>query len=598
VQDSYGTDHEACRLVTDDDGHPPETLKVYPQPFLAAPGSQEIDVFVLLMTLFGGLALFLFGMDRLTTTLKTVAGDRMKTTLARLTGNRVSGFATGAGVTAVIQSSSVTTVLVVGFISAGLMTLPQSIGVILGAGIGTTITAQIIAFKVTKYALLLVALGFGAAFVTKRERIRSAGFGLMGLGLIFYGMAVMSEAMEPLRTYEPFLDAMTRLENPLLGIAVAALFTALVQSSSASIGIIIVLAGQGLVSLEAGISLLFGANIGTTVTALLASIGRSREALRAAVAHTIFRVAGVLLWVFFIDDFARLATAISPESPGLSGMDRMAAETPRQIANAHTLFNVINAALFLPFVNQFAALMRRIIPYRTSEADEVAHGRPRYLDRSVLATPALALDRARREILRMGGRVRDMVAVILPAVLAGTEESLAEIEAMDDAVDDLHGYIIRYLGDISTGTLSDREADQLIALMDTANAFEAIGDIVETNLVGLGHDRIDRFVVVSELTTTLITRYHRAILDGLDATLAAIDELSEDTAQQVVAMKRELNTIAADAREHVNQRLVAPDPNRLASYRTEIDILENLRRIFYYVRRAAKAAPLVPPDPE
>jgi phosphate:Na+ symporter len=560
--------------------------------------SSDIDWLVLLMSLLGGLALFLYGMDRLTTTLKAVAGDRMKLTLAKLTGNRVAGLATGAGITAVIQSSSVTTVLVVGFISAGLMTLPQSIGVILGADIGTTVTAQIIAFKVTKYALLLVALGFGAAFFSGRKRVKNAGFGLMGLGLIFYGMAVMSDAMEPLRTYEPFIDAMEQLKNPLLGILVAAVFTALVQSSSATIGIIIVLAGQGLVSLEAGISLLFGANIGTTVTALLAAIGRSRDALRAAVAHAIFKVAGVLLWVFFVDDFARVVTEFSPQSVGLSGTERLAADTPRQIANAHTLFNVANGLLFLPFVNQLAGLMRRIIPYRESETDEAEFGQPRYLDRSLLRTPSLALDGARREIVRLGGRVREMVAAILPAVLTGTEESLAEVEAMDDAVDELHGYVLNYLGEISTGRLSDREANRLIALMDTANALESIGDIVETNLVGLGHDRINRFVVVSELTTGLITRYHRAVLAGLDATLAALEEQSDATARRVVDMKRDLKEIGAEAQDHVNRRLVAADPNRLASYRTEVDILENLRRIFYFVRRAAKEIPQAAADEE
>ena len=221
-------------------------------------------------------------MDQMADALKAVAGERMKTILARLTANRFMGAITGAFVTAVIQSSSVTTVLVVGFITAGLMSMAQSIGIIMGANIGTTITAQIIAFKVTEAALLMIAVGFTLLFTSKQEQIRHYGSILMGLGLVFFGMSVMSDAMAPLRTYPPFLELMTRMDNPLIGILTAALFTALVQSSSATTGIIIVMASQGFISLQAGIALAMGANIGTCVTAMLASIGKPREAVRAA----------------------------------------------------------------------------------------------------------------------------------------------------------------------------------------------------------------------------------------------------------------------------------------------------------------------------
>jgi len=244
------------------------------------------------MQLFGGLALFLFGMEQMSDSLKAVAGEKMKTILSKLTTNRVSGALTGALVTAVIQSSSVTTVLVVGFISAGLMSMSQSIGVIMGANIGTTITAQIVAFKVTKYALLMISVGFTMLFFSQQHKIKQYGGMLMGLGLVFFGMGVMSEAMHPLRSYQPFLDLMVNMSNPLLGILVAAAFTALVQSSSATTGIVIVMASQGFISLPAGIALAFGANIGTCVTALLAAIGKPREALRAAAVHVLFNVLG------------------------------------------------------------------------------------------------------------------------------------------------------------------------------------------------------------------------------------------------------------------------------------------------------------------
>ncbi|MGB5742866.1 MAG: Na/Pi cotransporter family protein, partial [Sedimenticolaceae bacterium] len=323
-------------------------ILVYPFATLAADvPAEEIDWLRLLMGLFGGLAMFLFGMEQMSDGLKGAAGDTLKDVLARLTKNRFMGALTGAFVTAVLNSSSVTTVLVVGFISAGFMSLSQSIGVIMGANIGSTFTAQIIAFNVTQYALIMVAIGFYLLFTAKQEKNRYYGAMIMGLGLVFYGMGVMGEAMQPLRSYEPFIELMQKMENPLLGILVGAVFTGLVQSSAATTGIAIVMATEGLISLPAGIALAFGANIGTCVTAILAAIGKPVEAKRAAAVHTLFNIAGVLVWVMFIPLLVDIVTAISPAAPELAGKARMAAEVPRQIANAHTIFNISNTLLFI-----------------------------------------------------------------------------------------------------------------------------------------------------------------------------------------------------------------------------------------------------------
>ena len=237
----------------------------------------SLHVFTMIMGLFGGLALFLYGMEKMADALKAVAGERLKSVLAKLTTNRVTGALTGAFVTAIIQSSSVTTVLVVGFITAEVMSFSQAVGVIFGTNIGTTITAQIIAFKVTKYALLLISVGFGMLFIGNKERMKQYGAMVMGLGLIFFGMGVMSNAMKPLQSYQPFLDLMAHMDNPILGILTAACFTGLVQSSSATTGIVIVMASQGFITLTAGIALIFGANVGTCITALLASIGKPKR---------------------------------------------------------------------------------------------------------------------------------------------------------------------------------------------------------------------------------------------------------------------------------------------------------------------------------
>ncbi len=547
-----------------------------------------LEVAPLVMGLFGGLALFLYGMDMMSEALKAVAGERMKAILATLTANRFTGALTGAFVTAVIQSSSVTTVMVVGFITAGLMSLSQSIGIIMGANIGTTVTAQIIAFKVTKFALLLIAVGFGMTFIGRAERLRLHGKGVLGLGLLFFGMAVMGDAMQPLRNYEPFLDWMTHMASPAIGILAGALFTALVQSSSATTAIVIVSAGQGIISLPAGIALILGANIGTCITALLAAIGRPREALRAATVHVLFNVAGVLVWAGFTDELARMVTALTPTSDDLSGVARMSADAPRQIANAHTIFNVVNTLLFLGFSTQFARFVEWLVPDRPLEED--VRVRAKYLDSELLGTPSLALDRVRLELRLLGDRVQEMLRAIMPAMLSGDEESLRAVSKMDDDVDALHGQIVVYLGRISQTALTEEQTSEFLKLMEAVNDLENIGDIIETNLVALGRRRIEHHISVSESTVRVIRGFHQSVTRGVDAAVQAVTTKSQDAAEAVVQMKKEINRLADAAAAHQAQRLVAGEPDRLPAYRIETDVLQNLKRIFYFAKRMARAA--------
>ena len=295
----------------------------------------SLDHFELWTGLFGGLALFLFGMDLMTKALKRAAGDHMKDLLSRFTRNRFLGVGMGILVTGIVNSSSVTTVIVVGFISAGLMSMAQSISIIMGANIGSTVTAQILAFNVTRFALPLITVGFALSFAAKRDEHQEYGRLLLGLGLVFYGMGVMSDAMAPLRGYRPFIEFIASLSHPLAAALAGAAFTAVIQSSAATTGLVIVLAGQALMSLETGIAVALGANIGTCATAVLAAIGKPREAIRAAAVHVLFNVAGVLIWLGFIPQLAELARLLSPSSDHLTGLARMASETPRQVANAH-----------------------------------------------------------------------------------------------------------------------------------------------------------------------------------------------------------------------------------------------------------------------
>ena len=539
------------------------------------------------MTLFGGLALFLFGMEQMATSLKAVAGDRMKLILARLTDNRIMGAVTGAFVTAVIQSSSVTTVLVVGFISAGLMTFAQSVGVIMGANVGTTITAQIVAFKVTKAALLMIGVGFSMLFFSKNDRIKQYGTMLMGLGLVFFGMSIMSDAMKPLRSYQPFLDLMIQMENPFTGILVAAAFTGLIQSSSATTGIVIVMATQGFITLPAGIALSFGANIGTCVTAILASIGKPREAIRAATVHVFFNVAGVVLWFYFIPQLADLVVSLSPAHPELTGIERLAAETPRQIANAHTIFNIVNTLVFIGFSTQIAHLIERLLPERPTELEEL-QVRSKYLDHELLSTPALALDRVRLEVLHMGEKVEEMYKHVMPAILTGNQSELTRIREMDDEVDLLYEQIIEYMGLISKGSLSDNQTEEFLALMEAVGELENIGDVIEMNLVELGLARLKAGFAISQPTRKVLLDFHDTIQKSLSLAIQSVSQSNTEVADTVIRMKHKINMLSDSASAHQAERLVAEEPNRIPAYTIEIDIIEKLKRIYYFAKRMAK----------
>ncbi|MDH3508727.1 MAG: Na/Pi cotransporter family protein [Gammaproteobacteria bacterium] len=543
-----------------------------------------IELGVLFTQMGGGLALFLYGMRQMTESLKTVAGGGMKNLLARLTANRFAAALAGATVTAVIQSSSVTTVLVVGFISAGLLTLGQSIGVILGANVGTTITAQIIAFQVYKYGLLMIAIGFFTEITARRERVRQWGIVVMGLGLIFFGMELMNIATGPLRQWQPFLDLMQNMQNPLLAVMIGAVFTAIVQSSSATTGIVIVLAGQGLISLESGIGLIFGANIGTCVTAFISAFGRPREALQAAWAHVLFNVAGVLLWMFFIAQFADVVRSISPVSETLDGAGRLAADTPRQIANAHTLFNVGNLLIFIWFTGPLGRLVDRIVPLRPQPPGV----RPMYLDELFLEQPALALDQVRRELVRLGGFARSMLEQALQVATTGVESDVAAMSRADDDIDTIYEEIIRYLGRLSQKEMIQPQPQQLNQFVGIANYLENVGDVMEKDLLAAANKRIRTNLTISPSTLEKLRPIHKQVCLSFDRALAALETGNRQDALDAIESKEEINDLAEEATAHIAKRLVVDEPNRLETFQIETDIIENLRRLNTYTRRIAR----------
>ena len=545
-----------------------------------------IDITTIVVGLLGGLAIFLFGLEQLTDMLKATAGDRMRNVLAQVTTNRFKAALAGGFTTAVIQSSSVTTVLVVGFVSAGLMSVQQSIGVIMGAEIGTTVTAQIIAFRVTEYALVAVICGFVLQFFFKDARTRRYGTMILGLGLVFFGMNLMGDATRPLRDYQPFIDLLAQMDNAVLTVLLSAGFTALIQSSSATTGVIIVLGSQGLISLEQGIALVFGANIGTCVTALLASIGKQRHGLRPALIHVLFNVSGVCIWFGFIDELASLSRWLSPAATDLTGMDRLAAEIPRQIANAHTLFNLGNLLIFIWFTGVFAAIVTWLVPDKRPAGP--ARIEPRFLDEALLESPVLALDGARMEIVRMAGHIQPMVREIGPAVLRGSKTDLDRIQALDHDVDVLHAAIVKFLGKVSREELIDAETEKLYDYLNVATFYESIGDVVETDLAHVGRKRLEKQVRISPETHKVIEELANKVLWALETATAAVDRGDPALARQVVAAKDEINAIAEQISERLVSRLVAEDPHRTSTYRVESQLVEHYKRIFYNCKRIAK----------
>ncbi|MEN8214465.1 MAG: Na/Pi cotransporter family protein [Pseudomonadota bacterium] len=545
-----------------------------------------INWFTLGMGLFGGLAMFLFGMEQMSEGLKAAAGNTLKDVLATLTRNRFTGAVTGAFVTAVLNSSSVTTVLVVGFISAGFMTLAQSVGVIMGANVGSTFTAQIVAFNITHYALLLVAAGFFMLFSGKEERVRHSGAMLMGLGLIFYGMGVMGEAMAPLRNYQPFLDLMVRMENPLLGILVGAVFTGLVQSSAATTGIAIVMASAGLISLPAGIALAFGANIGTCVTAILASLGKPVEAQRAAAVHVIFNIAGVLLWVMFIPQLAEFVVSISPAAQDLSGKARMAAEVPRQIANAHTVFNLANTILFLGFTTTFARLVERLIPEKP--VFEKVLIKPRFLDKDVIDVPAMALEQVRSEIGHMGEIIIEMFSTLRAAVGSKNRSRCDSVVRMQHQVDILHDAILEYLSKVRQEPLTDQQSHCFQSLMSATVNLGNLATTIESDLVELGKRYIDLDEDVSEATGILLNNLTDTIRKSIDDAVTAVRERDEKAAEEVIAAKDDVRDLADEFLSRQSERIGKQQGTRLSLVRMEMELLDRLRGIYTLTKRIAK----------
>ncbi len=447
----------------------------------------------LLFGLLGGLGLFLFGMKIMSEGLQKIAGARMRKILAALTNNRIVGTLVGIAVTAIIQSSSATTVMVVGFVNAGLMSLVQSIGVILGANIGTTVTAQLIAFKITKFALPAIGVGAGLKLFSKRKKYVYIGEIILGFGLLFFGLSTMKAAFDPLKTSEEFRQLFLLVgDYKLLGVLIGALLTVIVQSSSATIGITLALATSGLLTFEASVALILGENIGTTITANLAAIGTNVAAKRTAFAHFLFNTLGTCYMLILFPLYLKFIASMTPGDADFVIQTQAQAESygaaigdkpyiARHIANTHTMFNIINVLVFLPLVGVLAKLSTLII----RGEDESDNMQVKFIDSRVLNTPPIAIGQARRETQRMAQIALEMVDQTNQFLEDGDLKRISGLEKREELVDLLQKEITDFLVQLSQRSISSQTSELIGSLMHMVNDLERIGDHCE-NLWQLG----------------------------------------------------------------------------------------------------------------
>ncbi len=541
---------------------------------------------LLVSGLLGGLALFLWGMKMMSNGMQNSAGDRMRSILGSLTRNRFIALIMGAFITTAIQSSSATSVMLVGFVNSRLMEFRKTIAIILGALIGTTITAQIIAFRITDYAVLIIAAGFFTYTFSGRQGIKNIGETILGFGILFYGMHLMSEAMYPLRTYTPFLNILVNLENPLLAIAVGIVFTALIQSSSAFIGIMIVLASQGLMSLEAAIPLILGSNVGTAVTAILASLNASRESLKVGTAMILIKIAGILILVWWIPAFARFVELISPKSMAVTDTQALAEVLPRQIANAHTLNSILLAAVFMPFTGLVARLTDRIIG-ESAEPEEMEL-KTQFLDQKFGKTPSLALNLAKQEAIRVGNLAREMVYDIILPFTDKNEEVLKVIERKEKTVDFLAVEINNFLAGTIRGSTGGKRINEAFQIMYTVKEFENMADVASKILSKRARDWIRSDVDFSVQGKEELKDFHKHIMNQLNRAMEVFRDLNLERAKEMKARHKKHRVMAIEYEMQHYRRLQEQIRESRMSSETHLEVITMLRNIASHATNIAR----------
>ena len=547
--------------------------------------TNSISFFLLATGLLGGMGMFLYGMEMMSDGMKVTAGNSMRSILEKLTSNKYLAVMVGAFVTMVIQSSSATTVMLVSFVNSGLLAFSQALGVILGSNIGSTVTAQIVAFKVTDYALLLIAAGSLMSLFSKKDTIKNLGFVILGFGLLFYGMKVMSDTMKPLRSDPAFNSILTSFENPFLGILAGAIFTALVQSSSATTGIVITLASGGSITLEAGIPLIFGANIGTCITALLAGLNASRDAKRVAVAHVTFNVIGVLLFCFWIPSFAEFVSQTSQN-------------IPRQIANAHTIFNILASIVFIPFTGYIAKTIIYYLPdkktNRNIDKPSVLH-----LDENLLNQPEAAINSAQAEIKGVIGLMERVVGTLVRPFV--NDQKLTDVENPDmdlmtgmnqrvEKISYLNQKISDYLINTSKSDLSADQSKELFTLISIVNYLNSANNSIQirfSSLVAKKEGINEKFSIQEE---EQLIDFHKQLIKQVKRLNKFFVKFDKSKAEKIISKHQEYKDLEQKYKlEHESRSNTDSSEGSVEINQLHIQLLDMLKQVNIFIELIASS---------
>jgi phosphate:Na+ symporter len=511
--------------------------------------------------LIGGLGLFLFGMNMMASGMQKAAGDRLRRILEVLTSNPYMATLTGIAVTMMVQSSSTTSVMVVGFTNSGLMGLSQALGTMLGASIGTTITAQLISFDFSLLIYPLIGIGVSLHLFVKRRLSKSIGQGLLGFAILFLGLEIMSETMHPLRDFPPFLNMMTSIAStPILGVLVGTLFTAIIQSSSATSGVVIALTIQGTIGGPEAIALLLGANIGTTITAALASIGTNLTARRSVLAIFLVKVTGTVVALMLFKPFLALV-ALTANS------------VTREVANAHTLFNIINVIVFIPFLKPTLKIVEKLMP---GDVESLADG-PKHLNKRILATPTAAIEAAKQETLHMAQVARELLGDAISIFKSEDHSQIEKSLKKEDLIDQLEKDIVTFLNEIAQNSLSKDQSEVIFALMHICSDIERIGDH-SVNIIRMAEIKLEESLVFSVEGIEELDAYYEKVDCMLADAIRAFSEddipLAKDVITKDNIVDNEERQLRKNHIQRLNQRICKPHAGIMF-----LDIISNLERI-------------------
>ncbi|NLY19959.1 MAG: Na/Pi cotransporter family protein [Tissierellia bacterium] len=492
----------------------------------------------MILPVLGGLGLFIFGMNLMGDGLQKVAGSKLRQMIAILTKNRFLGVLVGTVVTMVIQSSSATTVMVVGFVNAGLMNLSQAVGVIMGANLGTTVTGQLIALNLSDIAPIALVIGVFLGFVSKDKKKKDLSEIVVGFGMLFLGMNMMSNGLAPLSEMPFFHELITKLENPWLAMLTGFLLTTVLQSSSASIGILQALAGQNLITIGIAMPILFGENIGTTTTAMISSIGASKNAKRAALIHFLFNMIGTLLFMIFLQGPVR--TLVLKWTPG---------DVRSQIANAHTLFNLVNIVVQFPFAGLLVKASEKLIKGEDPKTDIAS----KFLDRRMISTPSIAIEQVRQELLHMGEVAGKNLLVAKSSILENNIEAIDELNENEDTINKLNKEITDYIVELNRESLSAREINSNSNSIYCLNDIERIGDHIK-NIGELSIYIEENSIVFSKAAHEQLDDLFNKVHLNVVTAISALEAWSKDKAYEVVEMENVIDSLESQYREeHINR---------------------------------------------